>query len=618
MTTTTGAAMNGATANGAAVDGGLTAARALVATALAHGVDRAFCVAGESYLAVLDALADVPGIDVVTCRHEGSAAFAAVADAKLTGRPALCLVNRGPGAANTCVALHSAWHDATPVVLIVGQVRRGDVGRLAFQELDCATTFAGMSKGVWEVYEPGRVAETMARALRVAVADTPGPTVVVVPEDVFTGPAPAGPLPGWSAVPGPPDPVALARCVDLLAASRRPLLVAGSRAGTPAARLALRDASRTWDLPVLAANKRQDVFDNLDPYYAGQLTIATQPAQRDLFATADLVLAVGTRLDAVTTLGYTLFDPAGAAGAGRVLVHIYPDPAAIGRVYTPDLGLAADPAAFLRALADAGPPAGAGAAPPTAGPPGSPAAGSPAAERRAWVRRLRAVESAQAVWHPVPAAADGVVFGAVIAELDRLAPPDTVVTVDAGNFTSWIHRYLRMTKERRLLGVASSAMGFGVPGGFGAALRHPDRPVVAIVGDGGFLMTGTELASAVARGCRLVVLIANNASYGTIRAHQERAYPGRVIATDLANPDFAAMARAFGARGLTVDRDDQIELALATALAAAGPTVIDVRTSLEWISAYQRLPGLRRGLGPGSVPPGSVPGSVPPPDKEIR
>jgi acetolactate synthase-1/2/3 large subunit len=538
-----------------------SAAHAVVRALLAHGVDRVFCVAGESYLALLDALFDTPAIDVVTSRHEGSAGFAALADAKLTRRPGVLLVNRGPGATNASIALHSARQDATPLVLVVGQVCRTEIGRASFQEMDHGAFFAGLAKAVWTVYEPDRAQEIVARSLRVAQAGTPGPTVVVIPEDVLRQPTPVIPTGRWRPKAPAVDHADVERCAVLLRAARRPLLIAGDRVGDEPGRQALRTTAARLGIPVVTSHKRQDLLDNDDPSYAGHLTLGVPAARRALLSEADIVLAIGTRLGSVTTQSFTLPDP----GRQR-LVHVYPDAEWIGHVYTPDLPVVGDPAMFLDALA--------------------------AVDVRSdgwadWTRRLRRAETESAAWQPVMAA-DGVVFGAVVAAVDE-AVREAVVTVDAGNFTSWVHRYLRMTADRRLLGIASSAMGFGVPAGIAAALRRPELPVITFVGDGGFLMTGTELMTAVHRHLRLVVVIADNGSYGTIRHHQERAYPGRTIATDLTNPDFAAMARAFGAAGLSVGRPEEIGPALKAALDCSGPAVLHVRTSLEWISAHDRL-----------------------------
>lgn len=588
-----------------------TAGTHVVATLAGHGVDRVFCVAGESYLAVLDALYDTPSVDVVTCRHEGSAGFAALADAKLTGRAGVCLVNRAPGAANAVIAVHAAASDAVPLVLLVGQARLAELDGPAFQEIDAGAVFGGLAKGVWTLRTPARAAELTARAIRVAESGTPGPVVLAMPEDVLARPA-AGTVPDRLAPAlagldrlapalAVPDRFPRAGVVPdvsgvaaLLARARRPLLVAGSTVDTPAGRRLLPEVAARHALAVACTAKRQHLYDNTDPHFAGHLHIATPAWQRSALAEADLVIALGTRLDAVSTRGYTLFA---APVPAQPLVHVHPDPAALGRVYQPAVGLAADPAAALAALSTLEAPM-----------PGL------AAQRRRWVDALHAREAAEAVWGG-ETAADGVVFGEVVAALDRLTGGAAILAVDAGNFTSFVHRYYRFRNGGRLLGIAPGSMGFGVPAGLAAALRRgspagagsagvgsggtglggtgsggePDRPVVAVVGDGGALMTGAELATAVARRARLCVVIADNGSYGTIRAHQERAYPGRVIATDLANPDFAAWAAAHGALGLSVTTEAAVEPALKRALDHDGPAVVAVRTSLTHISAYGRI-----------------------------
>ncbi|GLZ78266.1 thiamine pyrophosphate protein [Actinorhabdospora filicis] len=539
-----------------------TVASVLVGALRAHGVSRVFCVAGESYLPVLDALYDAADVDVVTCRHEGSAGFAAVADAKLTGVPGVCLVNRGPGATNAAIAVHAALQDAVPLLLIVGQVESRELGREVFQEIDCVTTFATLAKEVVRLYDPANTAELIARALRTAVAGTPGPVVLEVPEDVFDAPAmprEAGP---WPRHPVPPHADAMAEVSGMLAAARRPLLLAGGLLDTGRGRALLAETAAVHGLPVVCGNKRQDLYPNRDARYAGHVHNSTKGEQRAALESADLVLAVGSRLDDVTTLGHAFPTPA------QNLVHVYPDPVRLGRVHRPAIGLACDPAEFLAALAQA----------PAAVP----------ESRVAWVERLHGIEAAKAVWTPVTAS-DGVVFGGVVAALDRLTGGDVVVTVDSGAFTSWVYRYLRLAGAGRLLGISSSAMGFGVPSALAAALRL-GRPAVAFVGDGGFVMNGGELATAVERHAPLVVVVADNGSYGTIRLHQENRFPGRTVATSLTNPDFARLAEAYGATGLSVDTDAGIAPALAKALEDGGPVVVHVRTSLRHISAHRVLP----------------------------
>jgi acetolactate synthase I/II/III large subunit len=546
-----------------------TVARGLVAGLARRGIDRVFCVAGESYLPVLDALYDTPEIDVVTTRHEGSAAFMAVTDAKLTGRVGVCLVNRGPGAANASIGVHAATQDAAPLLLLVGHVRRAQMGKDVFQELECMQMFGRLAKGVWVLHDASCAPELLSRAIRAAESGTPGPAVLVLPEDVLSEPL-AGDV---AAEPRRPEwPVPAEAAVDevelLLRRARRPLALAGAAVTSPAGRAALRAFSEAHLVPVCTANKCQTALDNRHPHYVGHLHNATPAAQLALIDRADLVLAVGTRLDDVTTRGGRF--PA-APEPQQPLVHVYPDEGRIGVVHRTELGLACDPVALLRALADR---------------PWPPVRN----EREAWARELHDYEVEKAVWRPVEAE-DGIVFGEVVAALDRLTGGDVAVTVDSGVFTSWVYRYLRFGEHGTLLGITSSAMGYGVPAAVAALLRGSDVPVVAFVGDGGFLMNGSELVTAVARRLPLVVVLSNNGSYGTIRMCQEREFPGRPIATDLVNPDFARLAEAYGALGLTAREPADVEPALRRALAHDGPALVDVRTSLSYISAYLKLDG---------------------------
>lgn len=544
-----------------------TAASTLVDSIAGHGVDRLFCVAGESFLAVLNELYDRPHIDVVTCRHEGSAAFMALADAQLTGRAGVCLVSRGPGITNAAIGIHAARQDATPLVVIAGTVATSDFGREAFQELDCAAMFGDLVKACLVLQDPGRTAECAARAFRAAETGTPGPVILAVPENVIRAPDPYGvPARRWREYGQEPPAQAVAAVADLLSRSRRPLLIAGARAGSAEGRLALAAAATRHAIPVITSNKRQDLLDNRAPNYAGHVHNSTPAEQIAAFADADLILAVGARLDAVTAGRLRFLD----APAGRPLIHVYPDAARIGLAHRPAVGLPCDPAAFLRAIA-----------------------ALPVVwrrERERWTSELHRMEMAQAVWRPRPSA-DGVVFGAVVSALDALTGGDVTVVLDSGTFTSWVYRHLRLAGTGRMLGLSSSPMGFGVPGGVAAAQRVRDRPVVTVVGDGGFLMTGSELITAVAAALPLVIIVADNRSYGTIRACQQRAYPGRAIATDLVNPDFARLAEAYGALGIAISDEAELPSALRRALGHQGPAVVHIRTSLEWLSAYRRLDG---------------------------
>ncbi len=547
------------------------AADVMVECLRAHGVERIFCVPGESYLALLDALHDAPDIDLVSARHEGGAGFMALADAKITGRAGVCAVSRGPGATNASIAVHVAEQDAVPLVLLIGQVGRADRGRGAFQEIDYGVMFGDIAKGVWEVSDAEQLPEVVARAFHLALSETPGPCVIALPEDMLTDAVAAeviAPLPRAQAAPSAGD---IDAAVALLAESERPLVIAGGRATEPAGRAALQAAAEAHGLAVALAFKRQDGFANDHPNFAGYLGFKIPPAQVDAMAEADLILAVGARLNDTTTQGYRLPR---APEPEQPLIHVHPDPDQIGTVFQTALGLAVDPVAFLAALAGRG--------------------HEPVPARTAWRAALNERARALAAYSPTQPS-DGVDFGAVVDAFARRAAADAVVITDAGNFGSWVHRHWPWQPGNLLLGLVGGAMGFGVPAAVAAALRCPGRQVLSFVGDGGMLMTGGELATAVQAGAALKLIVSNNRSYGTIRLYQERDYPRRISGTDLANPDFAAWAQSFGAEGIAIAREDEIEDAVERTLAASGSVVLEVRSSLEAISAYTTLEKLRGG-----------------------
>ncbi len=551
------------------------AADVVVESFRAHGVDRIFCVPGESYLALLDALHDAPDIDLVAARHEGGAGFMALADAKITGRVGVCAVSRGPGATNASIAVHMAEQDAVPLVLLIGQVARADLGRGAFQEIDYAKAFGAIAKGVWEVREAEQLPEVLARAFHLALSETPGPCIISLPEDMLSDAVAAAvvaPLPLAQAAPSARD---IEATMALLAESERPLVIAGGRATEPAGRAALQAAAEAHDLAVALAFKRQDGFPNDHPNFAGYLGFKIPPAQVEAMAEADLILAVGARLNDTTTQGYRLPR---APGPDQPLIHVHSDPDQIGAVFRTELGIAADPVAFLKALAAH--------------------RHERVPARQAWLKGLSERARALAAYTPSQPR-DGVDFGAVVAAFARRAAADAVVITDAGNFGSWVHRHWPWQPGNLLLGLVGGAMGFGVPGAVAAALRLPGRQVLSFIGDGGMLMTGGELATAMHAGgqgrAALKLIVSNNRSYGTIRLHQERDYPHRTSGTDLANPDFAAWAQSFGAEGITIETEADIEAAVDRTLAAQGSVLLEVRSSLEAISAYTTLDKLRGG-----------------------
>lgn len=544
----------------------------LIDQLIAQGVRRLFCVPGESYLAALDALHQrADRIATVVCRHEGGAAFMAEAHGKLTGEVGVCFVTRGPGASNAAIGVHTAMQDSTPMLLLIGQVPRRMKHREAFQEFDIDRLYGWTTKWAAEVTDPARLPELVVRALRLAVTGRPGPVALALPEDVLSGMAAVADLPPLARTRQAPAPAAMTELAARLTAARQPLAIIGGGGWTPQACGDFARFARHWDLPVASTLRRQDLIDNDLAVYCGDLALAPDPRLLARVKAADLILAVGTRLSEAATQGYSLL----AVPAPQMpLIHVHPDALEIGRVYQPALGLAADMAEFAAAAAALPAP--------------------PAAPWSAWRQAARADYEASQEPDPCPGPLDMV---AVMAVLRRRLPADTIVTNDAGAFTGWPHRYWRFRVPRSQLGPVNGAMGYGVPAAIAAALEAPGRRVLCWVGDGGLLMTGNELATALRHGAAPLILVVDNGIYGTIRLHQERSYPGRVAATDLTNPDFAAYARAFGAHGATVATTAAFEPALDDALAAVDsgrpallclkldPEVITTRTTLAQIRA---------------------------------
>lgn len=529
------------------------AAQALVEILHRNGIDRVFCVPGESFLGIMDALHDSP-IDVVTARHEASAGFMAVADARLTARPGVLLVSRGPGATNAAIALHTAEQDAVPLILIVGQIEKKDLRREAFQEIDYGRMYGGIAKWVAEAIDAEQVPELTAKAVRIATSGTPGPVVLVVPEDLQFPEAPMSAGVVQQRRPSVPAPQDIADVRALLEKAQRPLIIAGGGLDVPGGREALLAFAERWNVPVAVSFRRQDLFPNAHPLYAGDLGLANPKQQIAAFQDSDLILALGTRLGDITTQNYSFPD---YPRPRQALVHCHDDSRIIGQHFIADVGIAASPKALAEALAD-----------------------GTALPARDWSGMVRALYEDYATW-TVKTAPDGVVFGNVVHALNEVLEEDGIVVADAGTLSSHVYRHVPFRHPQRLLAPISGAMGYGVPGAVAAALRHPGRQVICLVGDGGFMMTGSEFMTAVARQLPLLILLSNNSSYASIRIHQERHYPGRVVATDLVNPDFAALARAYGAAGYIIEREEDIRPVLREAVQATGPRLVEVKASLE-------------------------------------
>jgi acetolactate synthase-1/2/3 large subunit len=535
-----------------------TVGEVIVETLVLNGIDRVFCVPGESYLGLLDALYGRDDIDTVVCRHEAGAGFMALADARLTQRPGVALVSRGPGACNASIAVHTSQQDEVPFILIIGQVAAADVRRDAFQEIDFDQMFGSIAKWTAEVTDPARIAETLLRAIQVATTGVPGPVVLAVPEDVLTAVTASAPVRRQAPVRSAPLAADVATLSSLLAAAERPLVIAGPEFERPGGREALLGLLEAWDVPAVVSFRRQDLLPNAHRLYAGDMGLSNPPAQMELLRQSDLVVVLGAQLTDITTQGYsfpTLVRPE------MTLVHVHSDPAVIGMHFAADLAIACHPKELIAAL-------------------GTPVSATPAG-RGAWIDRLKAVQRDIAAPRR-PAVDDGVPFEAVIAALAASLPADAIVTVDAGTFGAPVYRVVPFAPPQRLLAPISGAMGFGVPAAVAAALRAPERMVVCLVGDGGFLMTGNELAVAIERKLSIKVILSENGSYGSIRLHQERDYPGRTVGTSFANPDFDLIGRAFGMAVTRIRREDELAR-LPALLSAPGSAMIVVETSLAAI-----------------------------------
>ena len=544
-----------------------TGGQVLVDQLLVHGVDTAFCVPGESYLAVLDALHDARGIRTIACRQEGGAAFMAEAYGKLTGRPGVLLVTRAPGACNASVGVHTAFQDSTPMVVLIGQVARDQEYREAFQEVNYRSFYAEITKWTAQVESADRLPELVSQAFHRACSGRPGPVALALPEDMLrelTEVPDAGPYQVVRPGADVRDVLALG---EMLANARRPLAILGGGGWSAAAVADFTAFAETNNLPVACAFRCQDRFDNEHPCYVGDVGIGIAPALARRVANADLIIAVGARLGEMTTQGYTLLE---VPRPRQRLVHVHADAAELGRVYQPDLAICAGMQSFARALTALDP-----------------------VDSHAWAAWLaEARRDYLDNLEPNSGLPDRLDMHAVIETLAR-EMPDAIVCTDAGNFSGWAQRYWRFRRFPSQLGPTCGAMGYGIPAAIAARQLHRDRPVIGFCGDGGALMTGQEIATAVHQGVDPIIIVVNNNMYGTIRMHQERDYPGRVHATSLSNPDFAHWALSFGAFGEVVERTEEFAPALGRAREAGRIAVLELRIEPDLISTRTTLSAIR-------------------------
>ncbi len=523
-----------------------TGAQLLVECLRLNGVRRAFGVPGESYLDLLDALIG-SGIDYVTCRQEGGAAMAAAAHGQLTGEPGICMVTRGPGVANASSGLHVARQGSLPMILLIGQVPRGERGRATFQEIDYRRMLSELTKWTEEIDDADRIPEFVARAFSVAVSGNPGPVALSLPEDMLADPAGSAPATAARHEPAGPSDESVLAVRARVADAARPFVIVGGDAWDAGSSGALGRFAAQYQTPVAFSFRAQGILDNEHPCAVGPVGIGGNPGLAPILAEADLLLVLGARIGSGTTV---VEEALLSRPAGQALIHVHRDPEELGRVTVPDVAICVDAPGFVRSLAEF--------------PAGSPPAPSP------WRRRCREVYEDFSTPNPDPS---GYIGLAVLALRDVL-PPDAIVTNCAGNFPAWLHRYYRYRGPGTGIAPVAGAMGYGVPAALAAALERPDKRVVAWVGDGSCLMTGQELATAVQYGARFTVVVGDNASLATIRMHQERRFPGRVIATRLDSPDFVAWARSFGAYAERADDIDQFRDALQRCLETDGPSLI--------------------------------------------
>lgn len=544
--------------------------RVLADALVAQGIDHVFAVPGESYLDVLDGLYAVSAkLHLITCRFEAGAVNMAEAYGKLNGKPAAAFVTRGPGACHAAIGVHIAFQDSTPLLLFVGQIPFAETDRESFQEVDYRRMFQPLAKWVTQIDDASRIPELVAHAVDVATSGRPGPVVIALSEEMqkhlVTVPD-IGRAPVSRAF---PDPSAMAEFANMLKAARKPLAILGGSGWTEQGRADIGAFLRAHEIPTTVAFRRQALYDGTSDNFVGDLGVGSDPALVARVKDADLILAIGTRLGEAVSQGYTLFEPSG----GTPIIHVHQEASEIGRVFRPALGIATDLNAFAtqaRAI-------------------------KPSARKWAdWTRELRALRMSA---HAVPKYEGPLNLGQVMRDLEALLEPDALMTCDAGNFATWAPRFMNFSDNQRFFGPTNGAMGYGVPAAVGLKIAHPDRQVVCFVGDGGFLMTGQEIATAFHHGVAPIVLVFNNQMYGTIRMYQERTFPGRVSGTALTNPDFAKYIESFGGHGEVVSETAEFAPAFRRAVASGRPALIELRMNPEQITSRATISEIRAQAG---------------------
>ena len=562
---------------------GRTGGKLLADALVAQGVTHAFCVPGESYLDLLDGLYSVRNrLQLVTCRFEAGAIHMAEAYGKLTGKPGVAIVTRGPGACHAAIGVHVAQQDSTPLVLLVGQIPVEETDRETFQEVDYRRMFSPIAKWVTQIDDEKRIPELMAHAFDVAVSGRPGPVVIAISEEMQKRMANVPDIGPADVLPPHPAPDAVSRMMAMLGKAKRPLVVLGGSRWSDQGKADIRDFLLANDLPVAVGFRRQGIFDGTSENYVGDLGVGADPGLVAHAKDADLIIAIGSRLGETFSQGYTLLDMAGATP----IVHVYPEQSEIGRVYRPALGITADLNAFAAAAKAAAPikkPTWAG-----------------------WTRDMRATRMKQA---QAPNYEGPLNLAKALQDLEKALPENTIYTTDAGNFATWPTRFMHVGAGQDFLGPTNGAMGYAVPSAIGAKIVHPERTVIGFVGDGGFLMTGQEIATAFHHSVNPIILVFNNQMYGTIRMYQERTYPHRVSGTALTNPDFARFIEAFGGHGEVVEKTEELVPAVQRALASGKPAIVEIRMNPEQVTNRATIADLRAQSGK-AAPAAAVPAAA--------
>ena len=546
-----------------------TGGQVLIEALNINAVDRIFCIPGESFLAALDALYATPEIALTICRNEGGASYMAEAYGKLTGRPGICLVTRGPGATNASCGLHVAMQDSTPMILLIGQIARKDIDREAFQEIDYRRMFGQVAKWVAQIDDASRIPEYLNRAFATATSGRPGPVVLALPEDMLTDITDAADANPWQPVTIYPATADIKKVIKILLKSKKPMIIVGGSGWSEATRLGLQEFAEKLAIPVVNSFRCQDYFDNEHPNYVGDLGLGVNPVLSQRIRDADTLLVIGARLGEMTTSGFQLID---IPNPGQTMIHVHAGAEELGHIYQPDLAINASSSAFIDALKDW-----------SLSTLHSEAEGLP----------LRLDRQAFEDWSASIHVKGPLQFSEIIKTVQTSTGDDTIVANGAGNNTSWLHRFYRFREYKTQLAPTSGTMGYGVPAAIAAKLIYPHRTVVAFAGDGDFMMNGQELATAMQYGANIIIIVVNNGIYATIRLHQERDYPGRVVGTDMVNPDFCALARAYGAHAELVTSTGEFKPAFKRAISANSPALIEIQMDPDILSPTATVESLR-------------------------